>query len=142
MGGGAAGGEDVLVVEDDEVVNNKHVLLGEPIVGAKVVTHDSSGPGVVKIKLMPAPKGMTEAEWAEHCISHVKYSDACPYCVACRRPNAPHKKLNSESTSKLPLLVGDYCFPKTANDAKTLTILVLRLYPYKILFCYGLSGQR
>ena len=104
--GGANGGESVEGV--DEAVNPKHVLLGEPSVGEKVVTLDASGPGVLKPKLLPAPKGMTEAQWAEHCVSHVKYSDACPFCVACRRPNAPHKRSFSESSRRLPLLVADY----------------------------------
>ena len=118
---------------EDDVVNPKHALLGEPIVGTKVVTYDSSGPGSLKPKLLPAPKGMTEAQWAEHCVSHVKYSDACPFCVACRRPNIQHRK-TSESTRRLLLLVADYCFPKNLSDSKPLTILVMRMYPYKTVF--------
>ena len=114
------GGDDV----EDEPVNQKHVLLGDPIVGAKAVTYDDSGPGALKPKLLPAPKGMTEAEWAEHCVSHVKYHSGCPFCVSCRRPNSPHKASNSESSRMLPLLVGDYGFVRDSRDQDRLTMYV------------------
>ena len=130
--GGAEGAQDGEIL-DDETVNPKHVLLGEPIVGTKVITYDANGPGAMKPKLLPTPKGMTAAEWAEHCVTHVKFHEACPFCKACRSPNPQHRK-SHESSRRLPLLVADYCFLKTTDDSKHLTILVMRLYPYKIFF--------
>ena len=72
---GAADGEAEHVFEDDPV-NPKHALFGSPIVGTKIITHDSNGPEAMKPKLLPTPKGMTDAEWAEHCVTHVKYHPA------------------------------------------------------------------
>ena len=90
--GGAEGAHDGEIV-DDEAVNPKHVLLGEPIVGTKVVTYDASGPGAVKPKLLPTPKGMTAAEWAEHCVTHVKFHDGCPFLQGVPQPQPSAREI-------------------------------------------------
>ena len=40
-------------------------------------------------------------------------------------------------------MVGDYCFPKHSEDVDPLTVLVIRIYPYKLfLCCHVLSKGR
>ena len=89
------------------------------------------GLGANMAEVMPAPKGMTPAEWARHCITHLPYCSNCPWRVASRRPNCPHRRSNnSERVS--PLLVADYCFLKGSTDDDHITVLVMRLYPYRV----------
>ena len=95
---------------DDFVADPRGVaVLGEPIVGVEVVTLDEKGPGVIQAKALPSLKEPTPAARALHNLTHAKYEDWCPYCVACRRPNDHHRARTHEDLVQ-PLLVGDYAF--------------------------------
>ena len=52
--------------------------------------------------------------------------------MACRRPNTHHRASQLQRT--IPLLVGDYGFARNAIDQSLITVLVMRLYPYKMYF--------
>ena len=46
-----------------------------------------------------------------------------------------------ESERAIPLLVGDYGFIKDGVDEENATILVMKLYPYKLIFACRVSGK-
>ena len=92
---------------EEQRVDPKHAALGEPIIGKEGVLLDEHGDGAVTPDVIPAPKGMTPTAWARHCITHLPYCSSCPWCVAAKRPNMPHRRSN-ESDSVIPLLVADY----------------------------------
>ena len=109
--------------------------LGDPIVGVdRVVYDDTTGPGALAAKPLSSPKSMTALQKAIHDLTHLPYHPGCEICVSCRRPNTQHRSLkNSERV--VPLMVGDYCFPKHSEDVDPLTVLVIRVYPYKLFLC-------
>ena len=120
--------------EDDEIVDRSTAMASDPIIGMDRVTHDdSTGPGAIPARVLPSPKGMTSAERAIHDVTHLPYDPSCEVCTSRRRPNTPHRTV-SMSERTLPLMVGDYAFPKHFADADTITLLVIRVYPYKLVF--------
>ena len=125
---GAAGGVAV-----DEFVDMKDAVTNDPIVGTESVTLTEHGPGARVPAALPSPQRMTPAEEARHWLTHMPYHPGCELCVQCRRPNSHHRTSLQDSRS-IPLLVGDYCFPKGQQDDETITVLVLKLYPYKLFF--------
>ena len=118
----------------EEVVDPKMALMGEPIVGIdRVVYDDTTGDGAIPAVPLTSPKMMSASQRAIHDLTHLPYHPGCEICVSCRRPNTHHRSLkNSERT--VPLMVGDYCFPKHTADSESLTVLVIRVYPYKLFF--------
>ena len=38
-------------------------------------------------------------------------------------------------------MVGDYAFPKHIDEADPLTLLVIRVYPYKLYFCCAVPSK-
>ena len=60
---------------------------------------------LVQPKPMVSPKSPTPQERALHEMTHLPYASWCPYCVAGKRPNAPHQRIKIHST--LPLLCAD-----------------------------------
>ena len=123
----------------EPTVQEKDILFGEPIVGHEV-TLDANGEGARTATPMPCPKGMTPAAWAAHCISHLPYDNACPYCAACKRNNDPHPG-SHECQRLIPRIVADYCFPKGIQDDVPMTVLVARVYPYKLMFAIAVSSK-
>ena len=122
---------EVVGGDDEEVVDRSLALTDEPIIGTDHVTHDNKiGPGAVPARLLNAPKGMSAHQRAIHDATHLPYDPSCEICVSCRRPNTPHRAVSSAERS-LPLMVGDYAFPKHFDDPETMTLLVIRVYPYK-----------
>ena len=51
---------------------------------------------------------MTPEQWARHNLTHLPYHPACPFCIAGKRNNTPHR--HSTTDRKLPLLHSDYGF--------------------------------
>ena len=126
---------------EDEVVDNTKALINDPIVGVdRVVLDDKTGPGALDARPLPSPKGMTPARRAIHDITHLPYDPSCEVCVSCRRPNTHHTSV-SNAERAVPLMVGDYCFPKHSDDAEPLTVLVIRIYPYKLFLCCVVSSK-
>ena len=118
-------------VHEEEEVDHKEALFGDPIIGEAEQLEDENGPGARPANILPAPKEMTLAEWISHCVTHLPYHPGCPICAATRRPNS-HHRLSHENARVVPLLVGDYCFVKSSTDDANITVLVLKLYPYKL----------
>ena len=118
----------------------KDVLLGDQIVGTEHVTLDKHGPGAIEVDPMNAPTEMTPSQWAKHIITHLPYHPGCSICRACKRANIPHVK-SHESDREIPLLVGDYAFCRDSKDESLATLLVLRLYPYKLIFGFVVPAK-
>ena len=77
---------------------------------------------------------MSRVERDKHfAAGHLPYDPRCEICTSCKRPNIPHTKSN-ESDRTIPLLVGDYGFIKDGSDDENVTILVMKLYPFKLIF--------
>ena len=129
-------------VDKEEDVDPKMAVMGEPIVGVERIVYDeSTGPGALAARPLSSPKCMSAAQRAIHDLTHLPYEPSCEVCVSCRRPNSPHNKVKSDRT--IPLLVGDYCFPKHSDDTEAMTALVIRVYPYKLFFvCSVLAKGR
>ena len=113
----------------EEEVDRSLAMTSEPIIGMdKVVYDEETGPGALDVRPMPAPKGMSAKQRAVHDLTHLPYDPSCEICTSCRRPNT-HHRLVSSSERAVPLMVGDYAFPKSSEDIDSPTILVLRVYP-------------
>ena len=107
--------------------------MDEKIIGEEQVTLDEHGPGASEPKGLPSPRKMTPSAEAKHWLTHLPYDPACEVCVRCKRPNSHHRGVKTDSRV-IPLLVGDYCYIKESKDEEQATVLVLKLYPYKIYF--------
>ena len=76
-----------------------------------------------------SPRPPSLAERLKHAITHLPYRDWCPYCVAGKRPNSPHRRVKLRSS--LPLLSADYGF---FGDEKSppFTVIVVYIRPFGI----------
>ena len=106
--------------------------LDDPIVGVEQVVLDANGPGARQPRPLPSPKPMTHAQKVIHDLSHLPHDPVCPICAAGRGVNLPHP-ISHEHMRVIPLLVADYCFIRFAGDASLQTVLVLWLYPCKLM---------
>ena len=128
-------------VEDgDDAFNAGDVMLGDHIVGTEKVLYDEHGPGALEVNPPKAPVDLTPAQWAKHCVSHLPYHPGCSICRACKRPNTRHLR-SHEQDRQIPLLVGDYGFVRDSRDEDVATLLVLRLYPYKLTFAMVVKSK-
>ena len=118
---------------EEEAADFKYAVMEEKIIGTESVTLDEHGQGAVTPKGLPSPARMTPAAERLHWLTHLPYNPACEVCVRCKRPNTHHRGCKTDSRV-IPLLVGDYCFLKDSQDEDQATMLVLKLYPYKIYF--------
>ena len=117
----------------DEQVQQQDVLWGEPIVGVEQVTLDENGPGARDATAPITPKAPTRAQRERHFLTHLPYAAWCPFCVAARRPNSHHQH-SHEHERELPLLVADYGFLRDEQDQDMVSMLVIKVYPYKLVF--------
>ena len=104
-----------------------------PIVGTSETLHDANGPGARRPQPIRAPPEMTQAQWEEHRLTHLPVCPSCPWCVMAREPNLQHRA-SREGERKVPMLVADYGYLRDTDDTVLATVLVLRLYPYRIFF--------
>ena len=119
---------------EEEELDPKSVAVDEVIAGEGIVTLDKNGPGALQPKQVTGPKEMTKIERERHfAAGHLPYDPRCEICTSCKKPNAPHLK-SHESERTIPLLVGDYGFIKDGSDDENVTILVLKLFPFKLIF--------
>ena len=119
--------------DKEEELNPKDVVVDDPIVGEKFVTLDEHGPGALEPKPITSPREQTPTQRAKHWITHLPYDPACDICTACKRPNVSHVK-SHEDERTIPLLVADYAFIKDSTDEENITLLVMKLYPFKMFF--------
>ena len=109
------------------------MLMGEPIVGVEEETLNEHGEGARTARPLPSPKAPSKTERDRHNLTHLPYAPWCPFCVACRRPNTPHRA-SHEARRELPLLVADYGFVRNPEDQDCVTLLVIKVMPFKIFF--------
>ena len=119
---------------DEEELDPKSVVVDDVIAGKGIVTLDQHGPGALQPKQIPGPEEMSKLERERHfAAGHLPYDPRCAICASCKKPNSPHLK-GHESERTIPLLVGDYGFIRDGADDENVTVLVLKLFPYKLLF--------
>ena len=112
--------------EADEIgVHPKDLALGELVVGQRPA-------GQRKIRALPNPKTMSEAEWREHMVTHLPYCDGCPFCISGKRSNS-HNRLSTRSMT-IPSISLDYGFLRDATSQDVVTFLGAYVRPYKIYF--------
>ena len=125
----------------EDVVDPKHALREEPIIGMENVTwEDGKGAGARPAKPLPSPKTMSEAQRRTHDLTPLQYDPGCPICVPCRRPNDHHRGVK-DSAGTIPLMVADYGFPQHSDDDEALTLLIMRVYPYKFICAHECRAQ-
>ena len=86
---------------------------------------------------------MSAAEKEIHDLTHQPYDDGCEICRATCGLIVPHRSLG-ESSRVIPLLVADYCFVKFKSSPLLRTLLVMRLFPYRLYLacCVPRKGGR
>ena len=132
--------EDYGGLVPEEYVDMKDAMTTDPIVGIESTTLTEHGPGAREPVALPSPNRMTPAQLAKHWLTHLPYHPGCELCVQCRRPNTHHRSSTTNERT-IPLLVGDYCFPKSQKDDEAVTVLVLKLYPYKLYFACAVRAK-
>ena len=131
--------DTVGTLEEEEELDPKSVTVDDLISGEGIVTLDEHGPGALQPKQVPGPKEMSKAERERHfAAGHLPYDPRCEICSSCKKPNVPHAK-SHEAERTIPLLVGDYGFVKDGSDDENVTVLVLKLFPYKLIFACVVS---
>ena len=132
IAGGTTNHDAGMESEEEETMDPKNVLLKDPIVGIESTTLTADGQvGAHGPRELPSPRTPSDSERRKHDLTHLPYASWCPFCVACRRANSHHRR-SHESERTIPLLVGDYGFIRDSQDQDLTTVLVLRLYPYRI----------
>ena len=76
---------------------------------------------------------MTDAKKAVHALTHLPFHPGCPFCVTARRANVQHRT-SHEGQRTIQFLVTDYGYGRDSNDEIMATVLVVRLYPYNVVF--------
>ena len=112
---------DAVDDEEDIGVNPSELALDDPMVGPKPVAgktgYLNAHADMPKIRGLPTPKTMTDAQMMEHMVSHLPYDDGCEICVAGKRNNTPHRR--SSNSSSVPNISLDYGFLKdSVSDQK------------------------
>ena len=85
-----------------------------------------------KARGMRDPKQPSADDLALHNLTHFPYRSWCPHCVSTRRPDIAHRSKSKPRTT--PLLVADYGYIRDKLDQDLLTVLVVRVYPFKMTF--------
>jgi hypothetical protein len=74
------------------------------------------------------PRAPSAAERAAHAATHLPFRSWCAECVAGRRDNPAHRRINNEEDEKggVPEIAMDYCFIRREEEEQVLTVLVLK----------------
>ena len=122
------------MVEDNDEVDGNLVLEGEAMVGAEVDQVEDERTGeqqeVRRVKTSLAPKLPSMKDIELHNLGHLVYRSWCPFCVASRKPNLPHRRQWEERA--IPLLVGDYAFIRSSQDAESTTVFIGKIVPQNV----------
>ena len=114
------------------MVDTRHAVMAEPIVGYGPVLSDERGDGAISPVPLKSPKTMTPSEKEKHDITHLPPDDGCVICRSTRTPNLGHFP-SHEHLRRIPLLVGDYCLVRNTGDDVLVCVLVQAL-PVRDLF--------
>ena len=108
-------------------------VLNDPIVGRELTIMDDRGQGALAARPLPTPQAPSAEAIARHYLTHMPYAPWCPFCVAFRKPNHPHRKPR-HAGREIPLMVADYAFVRNSQDAVLLKLLIVRRYPSRLFF--------
>ena len=142
--GGGGGGEASLTMTHptarSEQVNFKEALMDDPIVGVETVQHDEKYSTAIPAQPIRSPPEMTPAEKERHDLTHQPPHPGCVICRSTRTPNVQHTR-TTEHQRTIPLVVGDYCFLRSAGEKTLLTCLVSKFYPCHIVLAFGVPKK-
>ena len=65
-------------------------------------------------------------------LTHLPYADWCPYCVAGKRPNSPHRRVR-QIELEVPMLCADYGFFHD-NGKPLVPMLVISIKPFNVYY--------
>ena len=142
--------EDEVAMQDDAVFDD--LIIGEHEGDSDVETEDAKNvksqdgadhllclPCADQEKLDHSPTGLpcppeftSLKEWNKHCLTHLPYHAGCPFCVAGKRNNSPHRR--SHTVRRLPHISCDYGFLRDSTTDDLVTFAVVRVKPYKLFF--------
>ena len=129
------------LAETDDVVDGSLVLEGEAMLGDSLEKTEDDETGdqleVRRVKTSVAPKLPSLKEIEIHNMGHLTYRSWCPFCVAGKRSNTPHRRQWDQRT--IPLLVGDFCFAKSSQDAESTTMFVGKVVPQNVTFAMAVE---
>ena len=131
----------------DEPVDESLVETGEGVIGDEGEdldkVEDETVPGhheesrVARCK--PTPKMPTAKQVARHNLTHATYRSWCPFCVAGRKPNAPHRRVPQDRA--IPLLVGDFASARSTAESEHLKMFVAKVVPQQITFAMAIDQK-
>ena len=126
---------------DEEPVDESRILEADGFNGEKMEMSEDAEPGhhaeARPAKSPSTPKLPSAKEIAMHNLTHAIYRSWCPFCVAGRRSNSPHRRSNEERT--IPLLSGDFAFIRTTSDDECLTVFVVKVVPQRVVMAIALD---
>ena len=117
--------------EDEDEIDEALVLQGESMTGTEidrvedVEGQDQQVQRGAKGHKSPYQPSAKEVEL--HNFTHLVYRSWCPFCVAARRPNTAHKRMDEERS--VPLIAPDYAYIRDSRDQELLTVLVAKVLP-------------
>ena len=97
--------EDADEEEEEEAEQGEESLQLESEVQRKGSVEDKRA-----VKKMGDPRKPSEAEVAEHELTHIPYRNWCPICVRCKGKDLDHRKAIGEERGVSEYAFG-YCFP-------------------------------
>ena len=113
-------------IADEDEIDEALVLQGEEMTGADVDRIEDVGGQDQQVqrgvKGHKSPYQPNAKEVELHNFTHLVYRSWCPFCVAARRPNSAHKKMDEERA--VPLIASDYAYLRDSRDQELLTMLV------------------
>ena len=71
------------------------------------------------------PGAPTAAERAAHEATHLPFRSWCAECMAGRRDNLPHRRIDHENNA-VPEVLMDYCFVRREGETNVVTILIIK----------------
>ena len=107
-------------------------VLGEPQKGTGEDAGAADDGDDIEPHAITSPKEMTPEAFAQHCLTHLPYDDACWYCAATRKPNAQHRR--SPGGRTIPLLVADYGFLTEEATQESVPYLAVQIRPWRLVF--------
>ena len=82
------------------------------------------------------PKGPSEEEMRKHRATHYPFRSWCPWCVAGRAKNWPHRRAQSDEEHEFPEICFDYAFPRKEKEGTSVPVLVGRERRSKALIAH------
>ena len=82
---------------------------------------------VIRPRCLPCPKAPSKEEIEAHNATHLPYRNWCPWCVAGRRNNTPHRELRDKRGRTEACLHLDYAFLSDEVGSDLLTVLIGKL---------------